>query len=681
MPEDVPSTREEAAALAAQLRKEIDYHSHCYYVLDAPEISDAAFDGLLRRLKALEAAYPELATPDSPTMRVGGVPAEGFGRVAHLVPMLSLGNAFSPDELRAFDARVRSGLGDAPVEYVVELKIDGLAVNLLYEQGRLVRAATRGDGKVGEDVTANVRTIRSVPLTLRAGAGEAPERLEARGEVFMSRREFERLNQRREAAGEQLFANPRNAAAGSLRQLDPRVTAERALDMFVYGMGERAGVAVETHAGMLEFLRGLGLKVNPAYRVFDNIEAVAAYCESWSERRAELPYDTDGLVIKLNSITGQEALGFTAKEPRWAIAYKFPAEQAVTEVEDIFIRVGRTGVLTPTAILRPVRLAGSTVSRATLHNEDYIRDKDIRIGDTVTIHKAGEIIPEVVAVVPGRRTGGEREFAMPGVCPECGGAVVRQSGEAAHKCTNPSCPALLREGLIHFVSRDAMNIEGLGPAVITALLEAGLVEDAAGLYTLRREDLLTLERMGDKSAANVLDAVAGSREAGLARLLFGLGIRYVGVKAAGIIARHFGDIDKVAAASAEELTALDEIGPRIAESVVAYFAAPDNLALIDRLRAAGVKLTEERPPDSGPRPFAGKTFVLTGTLEKMTRAEATAFIEGLGGKVSGSVSKKTDYVLAGSDAGSKLDKARALGVAVLDEAELADLAKNGGDVV
>ncbi len=674
----VPVNQDEAARLAAELREKLNYHNHRYYVLDAPEITDAEYDALLRQLQAVEAAFPELVTPDSPTQRVGGAPAEGFGRVAHPTPLFSLGNALSLDELRAFDARVKGGLGSDQVEYVVELKIDGLAVNLLYEDGKLIRAATRGDGQYGEDVTANVRTIRAVPLVLHGGY---PPRIEVRGEVFLPRREFERINREREAADEALFANPRNAAAGSLRQLDPRITAERALDIFVYGVGVREGVKLDTHADTLDYLAGLGFKTNPHYRVFSSIEQVAAYCESWADKRASLPYDIDGLVVKVNSLADQVALGFTAKDPRWAIAYKFPAEQAVTTVEDIIVSVGRTGVLTPTAVLTPVRLAGTTVSRATLHNEDYIRDKDVHIGDTVLVHKAGEIIPEVVAVLAERRTGMEKEFTIPAECPECGSPVVRQPGEAAHKCTNPYCPAILREGLFHFVSRDAMDIEGLGPVVITALLAAGLVRDAADIYSLTKEQLLPLERMGEKSAQNLINAIERSKQAGLARLLFALGIRFVGVKAAGILARHFGDIDNIAGATAEELTAIEEIGPKIAGSVVNWFAKAENLALVEKLRQAGVKLTEDRPPDAGPRPLAGKTFVLTGTLAAMTRDEATARIEKLGGKVTGSVSKKTDYVVAGSDAGNKLAKAQEIGVTVLDEEAFNELLNSVPGVV
>ena len=662
----LPDTLPAAAQEIENLRKTIHYHNHRYYVLDDPELSDREFDKLLRRLIDLETAYPSLITPDSPSQRVGGAPADGFERVVHLTPLLSLGNAFSREELRAFDARVRSGLDKSQVEYVVELKIDGLAMNLVYENGRLTRGATRGDGTYGEDVTTNLRTIRSVPLVLNE-AGSIPPLLEVRGEVYLPRKEFDRLNTLREAAGEPLMANPRNAAAGSIRQLDPKITAERALAIFMHGLGTEEGLGVTTHAAMLEKLKALGFKINPYYQLFDDIEAVAEYCESWAEKRVDLPYDIDGLVIKVNNLADQHALGATAKDPRWAIAYKFPAEQAATVVEDIFVRVGRTGALTPTAILRPVRLAGSTVSRATLHNADYIAEKDIRIGDTVIVHKAGEIIPEVISVVDNRRTGSEQPFIMPADCPECGQPIVREEGEVAHKCVNPQCPALLREGLIHFVSRDAMNIDGLGPAVVTSLLDAGLINDAADLYRLKSDTLAGLERMGEKSAANLVAAIAASKEAGLGRALFALGIRYVGAKASAILARRYGDIDRLAAASAEELMTIDEIGPKIAESLANWFAEPANLAYIAKLKAVGVKLTEERQEPVS-QELAGKTFVLTGTLS-LPRKEAEALIAACGGKVSAAVSKKTSYVVAGEEAGSKLDKARELGIPVLNEAE------------
>lgn len=666
----IPDNITAAAQEIEELKKTIHYHSHRYYVLDNPEISDAAFDKLLRRLIDIEAAYPSLITPDSPSQRVGGAPAEGFERVAHLTSMLSLGNAFSADELRSFDARVKSGLGRSDVEYIVELKIDGLAMNLIYENGHLKRGATRGDGTYGEDVTTNIRTIRSVPLVLSA-ASDMPPLLEVRGEVYLPRKEFDRLNKLREAAGEPLMANPRNAAAGSIRQLDPKVTAERALDIFLYGLGTEEGLGVATHSAMLEKLQSLGFKTNPHYKVFSNIEDAIVYCESWAEKRVDLPYDIDGVVFKVNDLASQRVLGSTAKDPRWAIAYKFPAEQAATVIEDIVVRVGRTGVLTPTAVLRPVRLAGTTVSRATLHNADYIAEKDIRLGDTVIVHKAGEIIPEVVSVVVNRRTGSEQPFSMPEVCPECGKEIVREIGEVAHKCVNPRCPALLREGLIHFVSRDAMNIDGLGPAVITSLLEAGLVKDAADLYMLKPEALVGMERMGEKSAANLVEAVEASKQAGLARALFALGIRYVGAKASATLARHYGDIDKLAATNLEELLTIDEIGPKIAESIVNYFSDADNLAYIERLKAVGIKLTEERQVAAS-QELAGKTFVLTGTLS-MPRKEAENLITACGGKVSSSVSKKTSFVVAGEEAGSKLDKANELGVPVLTEAEFLTL--------
>ncbi|SMC46591.1 NAD-dependent DNA ligase LigA [Sporomusa malonica] len=663
----IPASLTAAAQEIEQLRKTIHYHSHRYYVLDNPELSDREFDHLLRRLIDIETAYPSLITPDSPSQRVGGAPADGFERVAHLTPLLSLGNAFSADELRSFDARVKSGLESTAVEYVVELKIDGLAMNLVYENGRLARGATRGDGTYGEDVTTNLRTIRAIPLVLHEEGG-IPPLLEVRGEVYLPRREFDRLNKLREAANEPLMANPRNAAAGSIRQLDPRITAERGLDIFMHGLGTEEGLGVATHSAMLEKLQTLGFKINPYYRVFDTIEEVAEFCESWSEKRVDLPYDIDGLVIKVNNLASQRALGSTAKDPRWAIAYKFPAEQAATVVEDIFVRVGRTGVLTPTAILRPVRLAGSTVSRATLHNADFIEEKDIRIGDTVIVHKAGEIIPEVIAVVENRRTGSEQPFIMPAACPECEQPVVRGQGEVAHKCINPHCPALLREGLIHFVSRDAMNIDGLGPAVITSLLEAGLVTDAADLYTLKPESLAALDRMGEKSASNLVQAIAASKNAGLARALFALGIRYVGAKASAMLAQQYGNIDKLTAASAEELMTIDEIGPKIAESTASYFADPANLAYIEKLKAVGVKLTEEQKVTVS-QELAGKTFVLTGTLS-MPRKEAEDLIAACGGKVSSSVSKKTSYVVAGTEAGDKLNKAKALGIKVLTEEDL-----------
>lgn len=663
----------DAAREIEELRRLLEYHSHRYYVLDAPEIPDSEYDRYFRRLTELETAYPHLLTPDSPTQRVGGRPVEGFAKSTHLSPLYSLGNVFSVAELQSFHSRIVNMLDIETIEYVVELKIDGLAMNLTYEQGALTRGATRGDGVIGEDVTGNIRTIRSIPLTLQQADFPLPDVLEVRGEVFMSRSAFDRLNREREEKGEALFANPRNAAAGSLRQLDPRITAGRTLDFFVHGIGRHDGLSLESYSQGIEVLRQLGFKINPHCRLCRNIQEVIDYCDSWAGKRGELPYDIDGLVIKVNNLDMQARLGFTAKDPRWAIAFKFPAEQAVTVVEDILIRVGRTGVLTPTALLQPVKLAGSTVSRATLHNADYIAEKDIRIGDTVIIHKAGEIIPEVVSVVVSKRTGREKSFEMPTICPECGSPVARQESEAAHKCTNPHCPALLREKLIHFASRDAMDIEGLGPAVVNSLADAGLVKDVADFYRLQAPDIAQLERRGEKSAQNLIAAIEASRARGLSRLLFALGIRHVGSKAAVILARHFRTVDRLAAAGDEELTALDEIGPKIADSILGYFTQPENLELIKSLQALGVETTETQVAPAAKQILAGKTFVLTGTLPTMTREEAAAVIEKLGGKVTSSVSRKTDFVLAGEQAGSKLDKARELGVTIIDEGQFLEM--------
>ncbi len=665
------------AAEIAEIRERLHRYNHEYYVLDAPSVPDAEYDRLLRRLQTLETEHPSLITADSPTQRVGGQPLAGFDKVMHAAPLLSLGNAFSFGELQAFDSRVRSNVAAAALEYVVELKIDGLAVNLIYENGRLRKAATRGDGEIGEDVTSNVKTIRSIPLVLQDENSSLPPYLEVRGEVYMPRQAFDRLNRERADAGEALFANPRNAAAGSLRQLDPKVTSGRTLDFFAYGIGQRQTVPFRSHAEVLSGLKKAGFKINAQFQIFRSMEEVYRYCESWSEKRTALPYDIDGLVIKVNSLAMQEELGNTVKEPRWAIAWKFPAEEAMTRVEDIFIGVGRTGVLTPTAILQPVLLSGSTVSRATLHNEDFIRDKDVRIGDTVIIHKAGEVIPEVIAVVPEKRSGKEKEFIMPAECPECGQPVVRKAGEAAHRCVNPSCPAMAREGLIHFVSRDAMNIDGLGPSIIETLLENGAIADAADLYALSVPQLSEMERMGTKSATNLVNAIHASKGAGLGRLLFALGIRFVGSKVAGILGKSFGTMDRLREATMEELVQIPEIGPRIAESLVGYFSDAEHLHLIEKLKAAGVRMEDTQAGDQMPQTLAGKIFVLTGTLTSMGRDEASAEIEKRGGKATGSVSRKTDYVIAGAEAGSKLAKAQELGIRVLTETEFLDLLETG----
>lgn len=662
-------------AEAEKLRREIRHNEYLYYVLDAPEITDAEYDRMMVRLRELEARYPDSIPADSPTQRVGGRASSQFTEVRHLEPLLSLGNVFSAEELRAFDERVRSGLlAGSKVEYVMEPKIDGLACSLIYENGKLVRAATRGDGVVGENVTANVRTIRSIPLTLKVPEGEAvPELLDVRGEVYMPRQAFMRLNEQRAERGESEFANPRNAAAGSLRQLDPQVTASRSLSFFAYYLvGEGAQ---PKHSESLALLARYGFKVSENYKVVENIDEAIKYIGDFNELRQGLSYDTDGAVIKVNDVYQQRILGATGKDPRWATAYKYPPEQAETTLEDIDWRVGRTGVLTPTAVLTPVKLSGSVISRATLHNEDFIRTKDIRIGDRVIINKAGEIIPEVLRVVVEKRTGDEKEVEIPSVCPECGWRVERQGEEAAIRCTNPHCPALGREGLIHFVSRDAMNIDGCGPSVINALLDAGLVRDAADLYSLRKDDLLKLERMGEKSADNLLAALDESKKNELDKLLFALGIRHVGAKVARILATEFGSMEKLQQAQPEELAQIRDIGDKIAESAVTWLNVPANIDLVERLAAAGLTMTFTPPASQEDNPFFGKTLVFTGTMPTLGRAEAKTMAQDVGAKVSGSVSKKTDYVIAGAEAGSKLEKAQQLGVTVIDEAEFLRLLK------
>lgn len=668
---------ERAADLAEadKLRREIRHNEYLYYVLDAPEITDAEYDRMMVRLRELEARYPDSIPADSPTQRVGGRASSQFTEVRHLEPLLSLGNVFSAEELRAFDERVQGGLpAGSKVEYVMEPKIDGLACSLIYENGKLVRAATRGDGVVGENVTANVRTIRSIPLTLKVPEGEAvPELLDVRGEVYMPRQAFMRLNEQRAERGESEFANPRNAAAGSLRQLDPQVTASRSLSFFAYYLvGEGAQ---PKHSESLALLARYGFKVSENYKVVENIDEAIKYIGDFNELRQGLSYDTDGAVIKVNDVYQQRILGATGKDPRWATAYKYPPEQAETTLEDIDWRVGRTGVLTPTAVLTPVKLSGSVISRATLHNEDFIRAKDIRIGDRVIINKAGEIIPEVLRVVVEKRTGDEKEVEIPNVCPECGWRVERQGEEAAIRCTNPHCPALGREGLIHFVSRDAMNIDGCGPSVINALLDAGLVRDAADLYSLRKDDLLKLERMGEKSADNLLAALDESKKNELDKLLFALGIRHVGAKVARILATEFGSMEKLQQAQPEELAQIRDIGDKIAESAVTWLNVPANIDLVERLAAAGLTMTFTPPASQEDNPFFGKTLVFTGTMPTLGRAEAKTMAQDVGAKVSGSVSKKTDYVIAGAEAGSKLEKARQLGVTVIDEAEFLRMLK------
>lgn len=654
-----------------ELHDTLNKYSYEYYVIDKPSVPDSEYDRLLNELSNIESVYPQLQTPDSPTQRVGGAVLDAFQKVRHDVPMLSLGNAFDEADLRDFDRRVSQLIGDASYSYVCELKIDGLAVALKYENGLFVQGATRGDGTTGEDITANLKTIHSIPLRLKK-----PYTIEVRGEAFMPKQSFIALNCIRDERGEEPFANPRNAAAGSLRQLDPRIAAKRNLDIYLYSIGNPEAIGAETHSEGLDLLDSLGFKTNKERRVCKTIEDVIDYVKRQSEKRTNLPYEIDGIVVKVNSLSQQDELGFTAKSPRWAIAYKFPAEEVVTKLTGIMLSVGRTGVVTPTAVLQPVRVAGTTVGRASLHNEDLIREKDIRIGDMVVVKKAGDIIPEVVSVLLDRRTGGEEEFHMPAECPECGSELVRLEEEVALRCINPQCPAQIREGMNHFVARNAMNIDGLGEKVIAQLYREKLIRDVADLYFLQKEVLIELERMGEKSAENLLAAIELSKQNSLERLLFGLGIRHVGAKAAKTLAMEFGTIDRLKEASEEELTAIHEIGSKMADAIVVYFEQPEVARLIEKLKTAGVNMTYNGPIRAqaieGDSLFAGKNIVLTGKLEQLTRSEAKERIEALGGNVVGSVSKKTDLVIAGTEAGSKLEKAEKFGVDVWNEQQLMD---------
>ena len=658
-----------------ELRKKINQHSYAYYVMDNPTVSDYEYDLLFRPLLELEEKYPQFITAQSPTQRIGAIPSNSFEKITHPTPMLSLGNAFSNNELILFDQRVKNILQIDTVQYVVEHKIDGLAINLIYENGKLVKAATRGDGSIGEDVTANIRTIKAIPLELNAEEVEIPEFLEVRGEVYLPKKEFIRLNKERQANDEALFANCRNAAAGSLRQLDPKETAKRYLSAILYGIGEIKGLNFEYHSAVLDFLSKLGFKTNKEYQIFSNIDEVMQYCASWSEKKEQLDFDIDGMVIKVNNLKDQKILGYTAKDPRWAIAYKFQPEQGITKIEKIVVNVGRTGAITPLAYLTPVTISGSKISKATLHNEDYIVAKDIRIGDTVIVHKAGEIIPEVVAVKLEERTGTEVKFVMPQTCPECQNPVVKEDNEAAYKCVNPNCPAILRENFIHFVSRDAMNIEGLGPSVVSMLLDNNLINDVADLYKLTTEELLNLDRIGAKSAENLISAIEKSKQAGLNRLLFALGIRFVGVKAANILANHFKSMKALTKSSLEDLLAINEIGTKIAQSIIDYFNKQENLMLLDKLSEVGVNMTAKTIERMEQENFQDKIFVLTGNLESFNRKEASLLIEQFGGKVSSAVSKKTDFVVAGTEAGSKLTKAQELGINIISEEEFKNMMK------
>ena len=646
----------------AELREAIDYHAYRYYALDDPEVSDAEYDALMEELKALESEHPGLVTPDSPTQRVGAPPSEQFAPVSHRTPMMSLDNVFALEALQAWGKRVERAIGSASA-FVTELKMDGVAVNLIYEGGVLSKGATRGDGRVGEDITANLRTLGAVPLRLR---GDAPALVEVRGEVYMTIDDFEKLNTRLSEQGLRVAANPRNAAAGSLRQKDPRVTAERSLSLVCHGVGFVQGARFSSHSEALETIKSWGLRVNPQNRRIDTLEDVYEQCSYWQAHRHDVDYEIDGVVVKVDSIAQQEELGYTAKAPRWAIAYKFPPEERTTQIQDIKVHVGRTGAVTPWAQLEPVFVGGVTVSTATLHNEDEIKRKDIRVGDTVIVRRAGDVIPEVVGPVLSKRTGSERAFQMPKKCPSCGSDIVREEGEAVARCTGIDCPSQRVERLFHFASRGAMDIEGLGYQTIIALVERGRLRDVSDIYSLTPEQLGELDGFAEKSIDNLRRAIEASKKRPFANLLYGLGIRHVGGTAAQVIASEVGSLERLQEMSAEELDAIESVGPVIARSIETFFRQSRNREVVEALRRAGVN-TKAPPRLKGGR-LEGKTFVLTGSLEGYTRPEATAAVEERGGKVASSVSRKTDYVVVGAEPGSKAEKARQLGVQILDEA-------------
>ena len=657
------------------LRDKIRYHEHRYYVLDNPEISDAEFDKLMDELIALEGAHPELITPDSPTQRVGGKPSEEFAKVRHSTPMLSLGKTTSEDELRDWERRVHELTGESQVDYVCELKLDGMSLALRFTGGKLALGITRGDGTVGEDVTPNVRTVRSVPLTIKGKTvdkAELPADFEVRGELLMPLSAFQRMNEEREAQGLAVFANPRNATAGTVRTLEPSVTAQRRLDFSAYGLLAEGRPIFDCHSQVLKALQAAGFKVNPRHKLAHNLEQVMEFVNETDSIRDTLPYEIDGVVVKVDRIALQDELGFTGKAPRWAIAYKFAARAGETQIEDVLVQVGRTGKLTPVAALKPVSIGGTTVSRATLHNMDEIERLGVRIGDWVAVERGGDVIPKVVKVLEDRPRG-TRKFHMPERCPECSGHVVRAEGEADHRCVNANCPAKLRESIRHFASRSVMNIEGMGDALVNQLVDAKLVKSVADIYELKEDQLIKLERMGKKSAQNILREIESSKRLPLERVIYGLGIRMVGERTAQFVAEHFGSMDALMAAGEEELQAVTEIGPRVSQSIREFFEEPKNVALVERLREAGLTFTGKKKQRA--TTLAGKTFVLTGTLEHYSRDGAKKQIEDAGGRVSGSVSKKTDFVVAGSEAGSKLDRARELGVAIIDERRMEELVK------
>jgi DNA ligase (NAD+) len=659
-------TPEEARKRIEELRQQITYHEKKYYVDNDPQISDYEFDQLMAELMRLEEAFPEFITPDSPTQRIGERPVEGFPTIAHRWPMLSIENCYDIDGLREFDERIKKLLPGEKIEYVAELKIDGVSMSIRYNGGKYQQAVTRGDGFRGDDVTAQVKTIRSLPLTI-----SLTEDVEVRGEVYLPYKSFKKINEEREKNGELPFANPRNATAGSIRLLDPREVARRRLDIFLYYIFIN-GQEMPSQWENLQQLKKLGFKINPHSRLCQNIEEVISYHRQWTEKRDSLDYDVDGVVVKVNSTRQRQILGATAKSPRWAIAFKFPARQATTRIKDIIIQVGRTGALTPVAILEPVQISGTTISRCTLHNEEELKRKDIRIGDYVLLERSGDVIPHIVSVMKERRTGQEKPFVWPKKCPICHSTLYKEEDEAISRCLNPSCPARIRESIIHFASRRAMNIEGLGEALVDQLLASGLVKKIPDLYRLRYEDLIRLERMGPKSARNLLDKIEESKSRELWRLIFALGIRHVGEKMAQTLARRYKDLDRLAAASEDDLMQIEGIGPEVAKGIVFFFAQPENRKLLKELKEAGLKF-KETEKESGPRPLEGLTFVLTGTLSSMTRDEARERIEQLGGNVSSSVSSKTDYLVVGEEPGSKLAKARELGVKIINEKEFLSL--------
>ncbi len=657
----------QAQAKVEELRKEIEYHNYRYYVLDDPEISDAEYDRLMRELIELESAYPELVEPNSPSQRVGAPPLTEFSSVAHTIPMLSLANAMTADEVVEFDKRVKKLLAVPHVEYVMEVKIDGLAVELVYESGSFSLGSTRGDGYTGEDITQNLKTIKSIPMRLIKSPGMAvPERLEVRGEIYIGKEEFRELNKRRELSGKPLFANPRNAASGSVRQLDPKITAGRRLNIFCYAAGEITGVTFETHSQFLGQLKKWGFRVNPYTKLCKSLDDLISYYNYIHDIRETIPYEIDGTVIKVNRLDYQEALGTVSRSPRWAIAFKFEAHEEITKIEDIFVGVGRTGALTPVALLEPVMVSGVEVSRATLHNEDEIRRKDIMVGDTVVVSRAGDVIPEVVRVIKEKRTGSERPFVMPDTCPVCGEAVIRPPGEAIRRCVNINCPAQIKGSIEHFASKRAMDIDGLGEKLVEQLVDKRFIKDISDLYYIKKEELLNLDRMAEKSAQNIIAAINASKKRPLARFIYGLGIRHVGEHIAGLLADRFKDIHRLEAAKEEELLNIPEVGPEVSNSITTFFKDDKNRKSIERILKAGLVFEHER---GGSKPLQGLTFVFTGSLKSMKRDKARQTAEALGAKTSSSISKKVNFVVAGEEAGSKLDKAKELGLSIIDEEE------------